>query len=56
MMYKMVSLITGVGQVVLQVAAATQCKFCYGIEKAEWPATYALVRQHIGCFTHLLEE
>jgi len=34
---------TGVGQVVLQVAAATQCKSCYGIEKAEWPAKYAEV-------------
>lgn len=33
----------GVGQVVLQVAAATSCKFCYGIEKAEWPAAYAKV-------------
>ena len=32
---------TGVGQVVQQVAAATQCKSCYGIEKAEWPAKYA---------------
>ncbi|KAK7099700.1 platelet binding protein GspB-like isoform X2 [Littorina saxatilis] len=33
---------SGVGQVALQVAAATRCKFCYGIEKAEWPATYAV--------------
>ncbi|XP_076440940.1 uncharacterized protein LOC143280205 isoform X2 [Babylonia areolata] len=33
---------SGVGQVVLQVAAATRCKFCYGIEKAEWPAKYAV--------------
>ncbi|XP_053394134.1 serine-rich adhesin for platelets-like isoform X4 [Mercenaria mercenaria] len=32
---------SGVGQVVLQVAAATPCKLCYGIEKAEWPAAYA---------------
>ncbi|XP_062590965.1 histone-lysine N-methyltransferase, H3 lysine-79 specific-like isoform X4 [Saccostrea cucullata] len=32
---------SGVGQVVLQVAAATQCKMCYGIEKAEFPAKYA---------------
>lgn len=36
--------VAGVGQVVLQVAAATQCKSCYGIEKAEWPAKYAEVR------------
>ena len=33
----------GVGQVVLQVAAATKCKFCYGIEKADAPARYAMV-------------
>lgn len=36
-------LLTGVGQVVLQVAAATDCKYCYGIEKADWPAQYAVV-------------
>jgi len=35
--------VEGVGQVILQVAAATQCKSCYGIEKAEWPAKYAEV-------------
>lgn len=34
---------TGVGQVVLQVAAASECKVCYGIERVEWPAKYALV-------------
>lgn len=34
---------TGVGQVVLQVAAATNCKHYYGVEKAEIPATYAEV-------------
>jgi len=34
---------TGVGQVIMQVAAVTQCKSCYGIEKAEWPAKYAEV-------------
>jgi len=32
----------GVGQVVLQVAAATPCK-CFGIEKSFWPALYAKV-------------
>lgn len=32
------------GQVVLQVAAATNCKHYYGIEKADIPATYAEVR------------
>ncbi|KAI8774133.1 serine-rich adhesin for platelets [Biomphalaria glabrata] len=33
---------SGVGQVILQVSAATNCKFCYGVEKAEWPAEYAV--------------
>ena len=28
----------------MQVAAATNCKWCYGVEKAEVPAKYALVR------------
>ena len=32
---------SGVGNVVLQVAALTNCKFAFGIEKAEWPAKYA---------------
>ncbi|CAH8580066.1 unnamed protein product [Dicrocoelium dendriticum] len=32
---------SGVGQVVLQVAASTDAKFCYGIEKAEYPALCA---------------
>lgn len=31
------------GQVVLQVAAATNCKHYYGVEKADIPATYAEV-------------
>lgn len=38
------SFIAGVGQVVLQVAAATNCKHYYGVEKAETPATYAEVQ------------
>ncbi|CAH8863471.1 unnamed protein product [Trichobilharzia szidati] len=29
---------SGVGQVVLQVSASTDAKFCYGIEKAEYPS------------------
>ena len=33
---------TGVGQVVLQVAATIGCK-CYGIEKADIPVKYAEV-------------
>ncbi|XP_067129962.1 uncharacterized protein [Centruroides vittatus] len=32
---------SGVGQVVLQMAATTICKMCYGIEKADVPAKYA---------------
>lgn len=34
---------SGVGQVVLQVAALTPCKFSWGIELAEWPCRYAEV-------------
>lgn len=34
---------SGVGHVVLQVAASTPCKSCFGIEKAHWPALYAKV-------------
>lgn len=37
------SLSEGVGQVVLQVAAATNCKHHYGVEKADIPAKYAEV-------------
>ena len=33
----------GVGQVVVQIAASTPCQSCYGMEKAECPATYAEV-------------
>nr|QDF21436.1 histone-lysine N-methyltransferase, H3 lysine-79 specific-like protein [Brachionus koreanus] len=33
---------SGVGNVVLQVAAVSKCKICYGFEKAEWPARYAI--------------
>jgi len=36
-------IVTGVGQVVLQVAAATPCAFAYGIEKSYWPSLYAEV-------------
>jgi H3 lysine-79-specific histone-lysine N-methyltransferase len=36
-----VDLGSGVGQVVLQVAAATDCRRCIGIEKADVPSTYA---------------
>uniref|UniRef100_A0A1Y1MBR3 Histone-lysine N-methyltransferase, H3 lysine-79 specific n=1 Tax=Photinus pyralis TaxID=7054 RepID=A0A1Y1MBR3_PHOPY len=32
---------SGVGQVVLQVAAATPCKVCLGVERAEVPSRYA---------------
>jgi tRNA G46 methylase TrmB len=33
----------GVGQVVLQMAAATPCRICFGVEKAEVPSKYAEV-------------
>ncbi|XP_073969161.1 uncharacterized protein [Rhodnius prolixus] len=36
-----VDLGSGVGQVVLQMAAATPCKMSVGVEKAEVPSTYA---------------
>jgi len=45
--------VTGVGQVVLQVAAATSCKSCYGIEKAEWPAKYAEVHLLLDSYVAL---
>ncbi|CAL8137262.1 unnamed protein product [Orchesella dallaii] len=32
---------SGIGQVVLQMAASTRCHSCFGIEKAEVPSTYA---------------
>lgn len=38
-----VDLGSGVGQVVLQMAAATPCKICFGVEKAEVPSKYAEV-------------
>lgn len=34
---------SGVGQVVLQMAAATACKVCLGVEKADVPSKYAEV-------------
>ncbi|XP_066587626.1 histone-lysine N-methyltransferase, H3 lysine-79 specific [Prorops nasuta] len=36
-----VDLGSGVGQVVLQMAAATLCKICIGVERAEVPSKYA---------------
>ena len=42
---KFVDLGSGVGQVVLQVAALTDCEVSFGIEKANTPATYAKVSQ-----------
>lgn len=38
-----VDLGSGVGQVVLQMAAATPCRVCFGVEKAEVPSKYAEV-------------
>lgn len=34
---------SGVGQVVLQVAAGSKCRECYGIERAETPSEFAKV-------------
>lgn len=41
-----VDLGSGVGQVVLQMAAATLCKICIGVEKADVPSKYAQVPVH----------
>jgi predicted RNA methylase len=38
-----VDLGSGVGQVVLQMAAATPCKICFGVERADVPSKYAEV-------------
>lgn len=38
-----VDLGSGVGQVVLQMAALTVCKISYGIERADIPSKYAEV-------------
>lgn len=47
-----VDLGSGVGQVVLQMAAATPCRICFGVEKAEVPSKYAEVRLSL-CLIHL---
>lgn len=39
-----VDLGSGVGQVVLQMAAATLCKICIGVERADVPSRYAQVQ------------
>lgn len=44
---KFVDLGSGVGQVVLQVAALTNCSISLGIEKANTPAKYAEVRSFL---------
>ena len=45
-----IAVIIGVGQVVVQIAAATPCQSCYGMEKADCPAIYAEVYLcGIGC-------
>lgn len=47
-----VDLGSGVGQVVLQVAAASKCKRCIGIERADVPVKYAEVSL-ISCLVHI---
>lgn len=42
-----VDLGSGVGQVVLQMAAATFCKICIGVERADVPSKYAQVFKNI---------
>lgn len=43
-----VDLGSGVGQVVLQMAAATPCRICLGVEKADVPSKYAEVCTSTG--------
>lgn len=45
-----VDLGSGVGQVVLQMAAATPCRICFGVERAEVPSKYAEVKSPIFSF------
>ena len=51
---KFIDLGSGVGQVVLQVAALTDCEMTFGIEKASTPANYAKVIVHFLEFHVLL--
>lgn len=48
-----VDLGSGVGQVVLQMAAATPCRVCLGVEKAEVPSKYAEVSGHRPRLFHM---
>jgi len=41
---KFIDLGSGVGQVVMQVAAMADVKICYGVEKADIPVKYSEVR------------
>lgn len=47
-----VDLGSGVGQVVLQMAAATPCRICLGVEKAEVPSKYAEVIHYFN-YVHI---
>lgn len=48
---------SGVGQVVLQMAAATPCKICLGIERADVPSRYAEVSRFLIFYiTHVCFE
>lgn len=51
-----VDLGSGVGQVVLQMAAATPCKLCWGVEKADIPSKYAEVELEFFLFHFLTNE
>jgi len=45
---------SGVGQIVLQMAAATQCKICWGVEKADVPSSYSKVIIYLYIYLILL--
>ena len=50
---KFIDLGSGVGQVVLQVAALTHCQISLGIEKAKAPSKFARVRPLSDLLLHL---
>lgn len=47
---------SGVGQVVLQLAASTPCKMAWGIERADCPSRYAEVQYLIFFFLNKRED
>ena len=51
---KFIDLGSGVGQVVLQVAALVECQLCVGVEKAVIPANRAMEMPTFCCSTPLI--